>query len=194
MGIDHRLRNGQTQSQAAETSSNGALTLLESIKDFVDLVRLDSDPGVGDTDFDLFWCRVLRLYNNATVFRREFHTVLDEIPKNLLQARGITLHMGVDSAKPEFCLELLGCDIFGTNFVSALQNFVNAHDLEAQLQLALGDSGDIKQVVDQARFQLNVAADDLECSPDVGRGRHGRFQFAHHRDDRRERITQLVGK
>src|SRR2546430_2756359 len=138
MGIDHRLGNGETQSQAAETPRDRALTLLKSVKDFVDLFLLDPDPGVGDSDFDLLRPRVVCLYNNATVLRCEFHTVLDQVPKNLLQTGRVALNVGLSSAKLKFCLDLLGRDVLGADFVSALQDFMHAHDLEAQLQLALG--------------------------------------------------------
>src|SRR5438093_11376924 len=91
MRIDHRLGNGETQSKAAETPRDRALTLLKSIKDFVDLFLLNPDPGVSDEDFDLLRRRVACLYGNAAVLRCEFHAVLDQVPKNLLQAGRVAL-------------------------------------------------------------------------------------------------------
>ena len=53
-------------------------------------------------------------------------------------------------------------DFFPANFVGALQDLVDAYRLEAELELALRDAGDVEKVVDQARLQLDVATDDRE--------------------------------
>ena len=50
---DHGLGNRQPEAKPSEPSRDRALSLLESIKDFVDLVRADPDPVIDRPDFDL---------------------------------------------------------------------------------------------------------------------------------------------
>ena len=94
--------------------------------------------------------------------------------------------------KAEFDAEILREDFFPADFIGALQDLMDVHRLEAELELALRDAGDIEQVVDQSRFQLDVATDDCERVPDFRRIRRARFEFADHGDDGRERVAQLV--
>ena len=69
---------------------------------------------------------------------------------------------------------------------------MHANGLETQLEFAFCDAGDIEQIVDQTRFQLDVAPDDLEGFSDLRRVRHVRFQLAYHRNHWGEWIAQLV--
>ena len=64
--------------------------------------------------------------------------------------------------------------------------------LEAELQLPFRDAGDVEQVVDQARFQFDIAPDDRERLAHFRTVRSARFEFGDHRDDGRKRVAQLV--
>src|SRR6266446_2106520 len=63
--------------------------LLESIEDLVDLVLFDPNAGIGDFNLDFMRRGIFRGDRDASVRRREFHAVLDQIPKDLLQSGGI---------------------------------------------------------------------------------------------------------
>ena len=63
-------------------------------------------------------------------------------------------------AQAELVVQILREDLFPADFIGALQDLVDVDRLEAELQLALADAGDVEQVVDQAGLQLDVAADD----------------------------------
>src|ERR1043166_9711963 len=53
MRLDHCFGNGQSESEAAEAPCDRALPLLEGVKHFVDLFRLNANAGVGNSDLDL---------------------------------------------------------------------------------------------------------------------------------------------
>jgi hypothetical protein len=69
-----------------------------------------------------------------------------------------------------------------------VDDLVHANRLKAQLQFAFRDACDVEQIVNQARFQLDVAPNDLERLANRRRIRDGRFQFSDHRDYWREGI------
>ena len=52
VGRDHGFGNGQTEPETPEPPCDGALALLERVKNRLKLIRLDSDPGVRGPDFD----------------------------------------------------------------------------------------------------------------------------------------------
>src|SRR4029450_7556277 len=58
VGQDHGLRNGEAQSQTAELPCDGGLALLKGGENFRDLIRLNTDAGIANSDFDLSRLRV----------------------------------------------------------------------------------------------------------------------------------------
>ena len=69
---------------------------------------------------------------------------------------------------------------------------MHINDLETELQFAFGDARHVQQVVDQARFQFDVASNDFKRLPQLGRSRSHGFQFSNHRDDGRQGVAQFV--
>ena len=69
---------------------------------------------------------------------------------------------------------------------------MNVDNLQRELQFAFRDPRDIEQIVDQPRFELDVAANHFERFVQFRRAWRACFQFADHCDDRRKRIAQLV--
>src|SRR5882724_1515936 len=98
MRINHRFRDRKTETKTAKTPGNGDLALFEGIENFVDLFRLDPNASIADSGF-----------NNDTAFLwGEFHAVLDEIPKHLLQTCWVPFDMGVSGVESKFHLKILG--------------------------------------------------------------------------------------
>src|SRR6266446_10952665 len=147
MRIDQCFRNRKTEAETSKTAGDRDLSLLEGVEDFVDLFRLDTDASIGNLNFNLFRHRVARFDDDATLGRREFHAVLDEIPKELLQTGRISFDVRALGAESKFRLETLASDLFPTNFVGPLQDFVHANNLETQLQLASCDPRHVEQIV-----------------------------------------------
>ena len=77
MRIDHRPGNGKPQTEAAKASGNGGLSLFERVKDLSDLVRLDPDSGIADSNFDFVRQSVRRCDRYPAVDRCEFDAVLN---------------------------------------------------------------------------------------------------------------------
>ena len=77
---------------------------------------------------------------------------------------------------------MLRSNVLAANLVSAVQDFVHANSLKAQLQFAFCDARDVEQIVDQTRFQLDVASNDLERLVNRRGIGNGRFQLPDHRD------------
>ena len=81
MRFDQRLADGQAETQAAQLRP---LALLESIENFRQRLGVDSHPAIGNLHAQL--PVVVRGPDfEPPAFRREFHRVLDQVPKNLLQ-------------------------------------------------------------------------------------------------------------
>ena len=130
MRVDQRLRNSEAKSEPSKASGDFSLSLFECVKDFVDLFPLDADAGVDNASLDFVWRRVKRLNGDSTSFGSELHTVLDQIPKDLLQSRRIAFHVSFSGAKMKFHIEIFGSDFFAAYFVRTLQNLVHACRLE----------------------------------------------------------------
>ena len=145
--VDQRLGNGEAKSETSKTAGNLDLSLFECIKDLIDLLAFDTNPGVDDPSFNFVGRRVKGFDNDSAVFGSKFHAVLNQIPKDLLQARGIAFHIRVGGAKPKFYIEILCLDFFSAYLVSALQDLVYGNRFEAQLQLAFRNAGNIEQIV-----------------------------------------------
>ena len=103
--VDHRLGNGQPKPETAEAARDGRLPLFERVKDFPDLVRFDPNPGIGDPNFNFVRSRARRRDRDLAVSGSEFHAVLDQIPKHLLQSRRVSFDMDALSVEIEFCFD-----------------------------------------------------------------------------------------
>ena len=163
--------------------------MLEGVEDFLDPFWLDAHPSIGNSNVNLLRRGVGGFDRDAALFRSEFHAVLDQVPKDLLQTRGIAFDVRIGGAKTKFHFEIFGSNVLAANFVSTVEDLVHANRLKAQLQFAFRDACDVEQIVNQARFQLDVTPNDLERLADRRRIRNGRFQFSDHRDHWREGIA-----
>src|SRR5205814_10601373 len=105
----------------------------KSVKHLVDLFRLNANAGVRNSDLDFVSCGTERFDSNAAVLRSEFDSILDQVPKDLLQSGWIALDVRAFGAEPEVNGEIFGGYIFAANLVGALQNFRNADHRETEL-------------------------------------------------------------
>src|SRR5437870_12297797 len=102
MRVDQRLRDREAEAEPAKASCDFGLSLFECIKDLIDLFRLDTDSRVDDSDLNFVRGWVECFDSDLAFFGRKFHTVLDQIPKDLLQSRWIAFDVGFGSAKVKF--------------------------------------------------------------------------------------------
>src|SRR5664279_5819712 len=89
MEIDHALGNRQSKPEPAVLARDDAPSLFERIEDFRDQGRFDPDAVVCDLDHNLMGLVVPCGQFEVSFLRRKFRGVLHEIPKDLLQSRGI---------------------------------------------------------------------------------------------------------
>ena len=97
----------------------------------------------------------------APALRGEFHRVLDQVPKDLLQARRIGFERNFLRGEIRLEGELLLVDICLANFERVPQERMGIDLFQAQLHFAFADPSQVEQVVDQARLELDVAANHL---------------------------------
>src|SRR5206468_2506676 len=133
MRVNQCLGNCKTEAETSKTTGDRDLPLLEGVEDLVDPFRLDAHPGIDNPDVNLLRRGVECLDGNATFFGSKLHAVLDQIPKDLLQARRIAFDMCISGTKMKFHFEMFGGNVLAANLVSALENLVHTHSLKAQL-------------------------------------------------------------
>ena len=63
-----------------------------------------------------------------------------------------------------------------------------------EFELVVDDARHVQEVVDEMRFEFDVAPDDFDGSADIGGVVQPLFQFGDHHDDRGERVAQFVGE
>ena len=83
-------------------------------------------------------------------------------------------------------------DVGMTNLDRITQKRMGINDLKIELNLALANAGEIKEIVDQAGFQFDVAPDDLERLLHVFRRCLVVFEGERGRQHGRKRSAQFV--
>ena len=127
---NQRLRNGQAKPESSKAAGNLGWSLFECVKDFIDCFFFDANAGVDDAGFNCICGGVNSLDSDSPFFRCKLHTVLDQVPKDLLQARRIALHVRISSAEMKFYFEILCRNFLPAYFVSTLQGLVYANRLK----------------------------------------------------------------
>ena len=94
---------------------------------------------------------------------REFDRVAQQIPKDLLQPRGIAAQRrSVCAARSSSTATGFVCASSRTISHGQTDQRMRIAKLLAELELPFGDAGEVEQVVDQPRFQRDVALDHAE--------------------------------
>src|SRR5881394_2549159 len=156
MRFDQRLANGET-----ETAELGPFALLECVENFRQGLGVDAHTGVGDCHAQLA-VAVLSPDFETAAFRRKFHRILDQVPKNLLKPRRIGLERRLLCGELYYERQVLFVDVRLANFQRAAQKQMRVYLVQVQLNLAFADSRQVEEIIDEPRFQLDVAPDHLE--------------------------------
>ena len=103
---------------------------------------------------------------NAPAGGREFGGVAQKVPEDLLEPPGI----GVDDVRGVRAhvhaeVQLPGFHIWHAHLDRVPDDRTQLDGPAIQLDLAAGDAGDIKQIVDEPGLQLDVAPDELHVFP-----------------------------
>ena len=88
MKFDKLLDDRQSQSQAAVTPRRRRVRLLKAIEDKGKEFRRNALSRIADPDFDV-GDAAFEEHGNSSIFWSEFDRVVQEIPKDLLEALGV---------------------------------------------------------------------------------------------------------
>ena len=104
--------------------------MFERVENFRQSFRLDPEPGISDFNTQLSLGIVAGGDDNLPVPRSELHRVIDQVPKDLLQARGVCSHMHLLCAEAEGARQILAIDFRLTNVESVLQQCMRINDFK----------------------------------------------------------------
>ena len=189
MRFNKRFADRQTQTESAKLRSP---RLLERVKNSRHHLGIDPAAGIFDLNAKSTVIAIRSPNGKLAAVGCKLDRVLDQVPKNLLQTRGIGLQKNFFGREVGSELEFLLIDIGMANFERVAQQSVRVDHFETELHFAFADSGQVEKIVDQACFELDVAPDELEGFVHCLR----QIFFALEREDRREhgreRRAQLV--
>ena len=150
--------------------TGGGVGLAETIKDVREELRCDPFAGVDDTYLEMR-IDALEQHLNATVTRREFDRVREQVPEHLLQSTWVAIHRlcePIEHGVKTNALRLRG----GLNSLDRrLEHTTEFDPLHVQPHLARDDAAHVEQVVDDPRLGASIPLDHLNA-------------FAHFRDGR----------
>ncbi len=153
------IGNGEAQPKPAEHVVDGRIALFKGIENSGQRLGRDADPGIGDLETDLAGSRVVRAQSDLTVRGSKLDRVADEVPQDLLDAGRV----GVDMMflGQHFHLDLnAGGGGVPVDDIDRLPHQVMGIDgFFLQLHFAIGDAGQVQQIVDQVGFQFHVPSD-----------------------------------
>src|SRR6267378_6996872 len=90
--------------------------------------------------------------------------------------------------------QILVCDVGFKNLQRAPHRGVNINGTNIEIDFSLGDSGEIKNVVDETRLELDVATNDFDCAFEFPIGIDLLFEQFHPREDRCKGSAQLMAE
>src|SRR5205807_10232154 len=97
-----RLADRQTEAEPLATSAG----LCEGVEDFFEIFRFNPNAGVADLDLQSLRLRVEGPHRDGAAFRSEFRSVPQDIPKYLLQPRGVCEDMMIGCEQLDGNIEL----------------------------------------------------------------------------------------
>ena len=195
--VDQRLADRQAQSQPAELTRHRLIRLLEGVEDLGHRRRVDADAGVGDGDLQRPGGVVVGVDGDVSVRRGrggELDGVLDQVPEDLLESSRVAAHVVLLRREVHRRAELPGDELDGADVDGAAQGGVHVDGVEVELKFSLADPCQVQQIVDEARFQLDVAADDVQPVRHLRAEIRLSRQRLHRQQHRHERRAQLVGE
>ena len=121
-------------------------------------MRLDANAAVADLDRDHLRSRIVRADGNLPLLGRELAGIAQHVPKYLLHTCRISEQSAVGCLQIEGKRDVAILDVATHNLNGVLKDFMDVSGLQLQFQFAMRDAGKIQHVVDQSRFEFNVAA------------------------------------
>src|SRR5438270_7906318 len=165
MYIDNALGNGQAETESAVAIGHALSTLFEGVENARLQFGINPDPGISEIDNDVVLGVVARADAELAAGRSKFDRILDDVPKDLLQSCGISPAMMFLGGEILLNLDLLFVQIAGRNSERVIERCVHIDGIVPQLEFAMGDAGEIEEVVDEESFELDVAPEHIQIPP-----------------------------
>ena len=157
MQFHDRLADRQTEAEPLATSAG----LCEGVEDFFEIFRFNPNAGVADLDLQSLRLRVKGPHRDGAAFGSEFRSVPQDIPKYLLQPRGVCEDVMIGCEKLDGNIELPRGEIVADDVHGVPEQIVRVGFSQVQLQFPARDAGQVEQIIDEAGLELDVAANHL---------------------------------
>jgi len=131
---------------------------------------LDADAGVGDADFHAAVRIGIGGGNcDGAALGGELDRVFHEIPEDLLQTCGVGVYRAARSRQRYGCREALAAQVALADLQDMPDGFVKVGRLQVEFEFAAADAHQVEQIINQANFELHVAADHFDELAQMGR-------------------------
>ena len=161
VGVHRGLRNGKPQAEATELSHRIGLALFKGIENSSQELGNDANTCVRYLDHNLP-ILVVRLNKNLSSFGSKLDRILDQIPEDLLQTGKVAHHKALLCGQLQAEAKILCLNIGLASLQRLLKRDVDIQLLELEFDFVPRNSRQIEQVLDEARFDLDVALDHVE--------------------------------
>ena len=192
--LDERAADRQAEAEPAEPPGDRRVPLLEGVEDPRERLGVDPLARVDDLDDQPAALAVAGADRERAAGRRELHAVLDQVPVDLLEPRGVGLDVMGVRVEGDVEPQVLLADVADADLQRLAEQLVRVDGPGLQPELTAADPGHVEQVVDQPGLEVDVAADHPEHRAIVLR----RGRVVEHRGDggehRRQRSAQLVAE
>ncbi len=146
--------------------------MLEWVEDQGENIRLDADAGIDHLDHDPAVPTVALAFgavelvasadHDRAAVRCELDGVLDQVPDDLLEPRGVGIDVPALGSILGRELEPLAVDLAPTDLKRLFDQAMAVGHFPVERHLAADDPHDVEQVVDQPRLKVDVLADHLQ--------------------------------
>ena len=177
MALHDRPADRQAEAEADRPSMTARITLLERDEDPRQVGRIKPDPRIAHLDDEptrraIDFPRRARLVAGPNCDRAtrwaELHGVLDQIPEDLLEPRGVDLDVMRLGDQPDGDGDPGGLDVVAADRHDLADRGMRVDDRRFEPEQAPADPRDIEQVVDQADLKRDVPADHLAEVANLG--------------------------
>src|SRR5262245_29266887 len=144
------FNDGFTDYETEPKSFAFRIGLFKRVKDSSYEFWLDADAIVADLDRDPSWAGIVRPHRNRAVFWREFASVAQKVPENLLQARCVGDQLVSRGREGNNGREMSLLNLTAHDFQRRLQELMRVGLAQLQRQLSGRDAGQVEPICDQA--------------------------------------------
>ena len=151
VGFDDRIRDRQAEAEPAVAMLAGDVALLKCLEDVRQRLGTDADAGILDAHRDAALVVVARPHGDGPAGRGEFERVFEQVPKDLLQPRGIDVRVIPRRFELEIDAHLFAQPVAADDLGRVIEELVNVGGHRRDAQLAAADAREVEQVIDEPR-------------------------------------------